>query len=413
MENKIKAMDFIDSFTKRGTPVEDLSRIAFLLRILENPQKSLKFIHIAGTNGKGSTLEFISSMLIAGGYKTGQFTSPFMTRYNDRIRIDGSEIDDESLMQICKIVKAATLGGDYSQFEISLACALLYFKQENCDIVCLETGIGGKLDATNVIENPLVSVVTSISFDHTDILGDTIEEIALQKLGIVKENSPLILSTDNPCEVRELAEKITSEKNSEVIQPNLEKLKVIDAQRNEFEYKDCLYSLKMAGKHQICNALTAIETIKVIKNLGFDLSLADMQEGLKTANVCSRLEIVSQNPLIILDGAHNPSAMEVLRDFIQSLDKSVTVVVGMLDTKDVHKSVEIISSVVENVVCTDGYHPNNIKSERLCELFRGQSRCAIPSDLQGAIDRARAFNSEVVVVCGSLYLTSEIRRMMK
>lgn len=193
-----ECMEFINSYSKSGGKITDLSRAQELMERIGSPEKKLRFVHIAGTNGKGSTVEYISGILINAGYRTGQFTSPFIRRYNDRIRINGSDIGDSDLCRIASCVKERVSERPYSQFEITMAIAMLWYVQEKCDVVVLETGIGGLLDSTNVIPPPLLSVITSVSLDHTAILGDTVEKISAQKAGIIKKGSAVLLSADNP-----------------------------------------------------------------------------------------------------------------------------------------------------------------------------------------------------------------------
>ncbi|MDE5947146.1 MAG: bifunctional tetrahydrofolate synthase/dihydrofolate synthase, partial [Oscillospiraceae bacterium] len=218
-------IDFISSYSCLGAKVSDLSRAEDLMKKIGNPEKDLKFIHIAGTNGKGSTLEYIANALELSGYKTGKFTSPYVTHYTDRIRINLREIDEKSLCDICGFVSEKVVSREYSQFEINMAIAFLWYKKEKCDIVVLETGIGGLLDSTNVIPSPLLSVITSVSLDHTSILGNTVEEIALQKSGIIKENSAVILSADNFETTAEIVKNKASSKRSVFIQPKEKNIK--------------------------------------------------------------------------------------------------------------------------------------------------------------------------------------------
>ena len=197
-------MDFIGSYSKSGGRITDLSRASELMERIGNPEKRLKFVHIAGTNGKGSTLEYIANALQLSGYKTGKFTSPFVLRYTDRIRINDNEIDEGSLCELAEFVRERVGEREYSQFEITMAVAMLWYEREKCDVVVLETGIGGLLDSTNVIPPPLLSVITSISLDHTAVLGDTVEKIAVQKAGIIKSGSAVVLSEDNTESVRKI-----------------------------------------------------------------------------------------------------------------------------------------------------------------------------------------------------------------
>ena len=203
---------YLQQFSKSGKPVKDLSRMQSLLEELGNPQEQLRFVHIAGTNGKGSVVAYGSAAAIAAGIKTGQFTSPFVRHYQDRIQVNGIDISDDRLCALCEQVTACHVSKACSQFEVTLAIALLYFVEQKCELVFLETGLGGLLDATNVIKDPLVSVITSISFDHMAILGNTLPEIATQKAGIIKEHCPVVVSPDNPALVRSIMQETAAEK---------------------------------------------------------------------------------------------------------------------------------------------------------------------------------------------------------
>ena len=253
-----QCMSFINSYSKSGGKITDLSRAKELMDSIGNPEKNLKFVHIAGTNGKGSTLEYISDALILSGYKTGQFTSPFILRYNDRIRINGNNIDDESLCSIAEFVRSKVSDREYSQFEITMAVAFLWFQREKCDIVVLETGIGGLLDCTNIIPSPLLSVITSISLDHTALLGNTVEEIAVQKAGIIKENSAVVVSQDNKENVIDIILKTAKAKNSEFLQHEDTSPYGDGGLYASFIYKGQRYQPKMPGIHQYYNAITAL-----------------------------------------------------------------------------------------------------------------------------------------------------------
>ncbi len=308
-----EAMEFINSFSRSGKKVEDLSRIKQLLDKIGNPQDSLKFIHIAGTNGKGSVLEYCSEILIEAGYKTGQFTSPFMECYCDRIRINRKNISEEELAEICSSF-ADFADAPFSQFEISLAVAFLYFKRHKCDIVCLETGLGGRLDATNIIKNPIVSIITSVSLDHMQVLGETVEEIAKQKAGIIKPGCPCILSAQNKQSVEEIVRKNAEENKSPLIIPDSEKIEILmeELSGTEFVYKGEKYRINMPGFHQVLNAVTALEAVNIIRTRGFELDNKSIYTGLGQALVVSRIEVVNKEPEIIIDGGHNEAGIDSL-----------------------------------------------------------------------------------------------------
>lgn len=410
-----QSMNFINSFSHSGKKVEDLKRIETLLKLLGDPQKKLKFVHIAGTNGKGSVLEYCSKAFIDAGIKTGQFTSPYILTYCDRIRINGDNIPEEKVAEICTVVSQAVKCEDYSQFEITFAIALLYFLKEKCDIVFLETGIGGRLDATNIIENPLACIVTSISLDHTAILGNTVEKIAYHKLGIAKENSPLILSYNNTKSVKKLAEETANKKNCRLIIPkqeSLEKLKnnIFGA---DFIYKNKKYHLKMGGEHQIINALTAIETLEILKE-SFEISDKNIQNSLSECSVNSRIEIVRKKPLIIIDGGHNESGIDSLINILrQSGINEITAIFGMVQGKEVDYAIKKLSKLVKKVYCVDGFIENNIPSEILKEKFEDLGILSESQNCHNVLDKALSYCNEnklPLIICGSLYLASEMKK---
>lgn len=409
-----QAMDYINSFSHSGKRITDLSRISGLLECLDNPQKKLKFVHIAGTNGKGSVLEYCSNAFINSGIKTGQFTSPYILTYCDRIRINGENIPCERVAEICAEVKKAVSSDYYSQFEITFAIALLYFLEEKCEIVFLETGIGGTLDATNVIENPLVCAVTSVSLDHTAILGGTVEEIAAHKLGIVKKHAPLVLSLNNKESVKKMAMEITAENKSSLIIPDKNKLEII---RNsifgtDFIYKNQKYSLKMCGEHQVINALTAIEILEILRD-SYKISDSDISKSLSESFVSSRIEVIGDNPPVIIDGGHNEAGIDSLIEVLmQSGIERVTAVLGMVEGKSADYAIEKMSHISEKVYCVDGYTDNNIPAEILAEKFNclgiEAKCCCYKNAFEDAFEYAKE-NNIPLLVCGSLYLASGIK----
>ncbi|HOF69534.1 MAG TPA: Mur ligase family protein, partial [Ruminococcus sp.] len=212
--NYEEAQNFINSFSRLGKKVNDLSRIKKLLDKLDNPQNKLNFVHIAGTNGKGSTLEYIANALQNAGYTAGKFTSPYVTHYADRIRVNSSEIDEKSIAEICGFVAERVESREFSQFEITMSIAFIYFLRQKCDVVVLETGIGGLVDSTNIIAPPLLSVITSVSYDHTAILGETLEEIAEQKAGIIRSKNNAVISVDNEEVCKDVVRKKADEMNA-------------------------------------------------------------------------------------------------------------------------------------------------------------------------------------------------------
>lgn len=406
------AIEYINSFSHTGKKVTDLSRISGLLKRLDNPQNGQKFVHIAGTNGKGSTLEYMSEILIKAGYRTGQFTSPFIEEYNDRIRINGENIPDERLEEICGRVKSAVSDEIYSQFEITFAVALIYFLEEKCDIVFLETGIGGLLDATNIIESPLLSVITSVSLDHTQLLGNTVAEIAVQKTGIIKKGCPVILSADNIADTVDIARKKAAECSSPLVMPELSECVTVhsDISGTDFKYKGANYRINMCGSHQVNNAITAIEAVNILRNCGFSVSDKALKQGLESAKVKLRIEVLSKNPPVIADGGHNISGIDSLIDIIKSSDRSIIGIVGMMNGKNPEYAGKRLSEILDTAICADGYIENNMDARELMKYFSCPCEaCDYKTALKKAMELAEEKNS-AVLICGSLYLASAARR---
>lgn len=409
-----ETMSFINSFSKSGKPITDLSRAEELMRLIGEPEKKLKFVHVAGTNGKGSTVEYISNALIYSGYKTGQFTSPFVLRYTDRIRINGEEIDEASLCALAEFIKSRITGTDYSQFEITMAIAFLWFVKENCDIVVLETGIGGLLDSTNVIPPPLLSVITSISLDHTDILGDTVEKIAVQKAGIIKENSAVVLSADNDRnrKVIKIIKEAAKNNNAEFIMPKWMNINFgHEADGNDFIYKNVKYKPAMLGVCQPYNAITAIEACRYLRQKGFDISNENIKKAIETSQIKARMQYIKGNPPVIVDGGHNPDGIHNLASTVENMPfDSICAVMGMVDSKDYKDGVHILGRVVDKIFTVDDFAPNAVKSEKLAEIVEEYTNAEACSSLDEAVEKAKAFALEyngMVVICGSLYLASE------
>lgn len=409
--NYQETMDYINSFTKSGKPVKDLSRIRRLLNMLDNPQKDLNFIHVAGTNGKGSTVEMISNALIFSKYNVGTFTSPYMLCYEDRIRFNGKNIPQVELCTIAEIVKNFVQNNEFSQFEISMAIAFIYFKSKKCDIVVLETGIGGIVDSTNIIEDPVVSVITSISLDHTAILGDTLKKIATQKAGIIKPNRPTILSCDNTNpEVIEVISKTAKEKHSQLILPTNADISSINLNGETFNYKDNTYTIKMLGKHQVSNAITVIEVCNLLNSIGYTIPLDCLKCSLESTQVTFRTQVLKHDGVtIIADGSHNIGGVSALKNTLQLCGiENPIILTGMISTKDYTSCCEVLDSISNTIFCTDGYIYNAIDKFELSKMFTGT---VYPIELNSALDIAiesAKIQNTPLIVCGSLYLLSNI-----
>lgn len=410
-------MEFINAFTHSGKPVKDLSRIKRLLAALGNPQNSLRFVHIAGTNGKGSTAEMFSRIFIDAGLKTGCFTSPFIIRYNDRIRVGGKDIPSSDLSRIAEKVRTAvdTLpdSADLSQFEITQAIAFLYFVQQKCDIVVLETGLGGLLDCTNVITTPLLTVITTIDLDHTAILGDTIAQIAAQKAGIIKPNVPCVLSANNPRDAVNVVTQAAEKNHSALVIPDIESVLVkrLDCFGAGFDYKGKSYTLSMGGAHQITNALSVIEGCELLKQT---LALTDesITRGIAQAVLPARVEILCTSPLTILDGAHNPDGLSALAKVLDGCGKRCFALIGMCRDKNIDSAVQKLIPYVDTFYTVDGFSERALDrtdlAQKIITLGGKAQPCGLPIDVQiKALQKAHP--NDITLICGSLYLAAQIK----
>ncbi|MCR5478419.1 MAG: bifunctional folylpolyglutamate synthase/dihydrofolate synthase [Ruminococcus sp.] len=410
-------MEFINAFTHSGKPVKDLNRIKRLLAALGDPQNSLRFVHIAGTNGKGSTAEMFSRIFIDAGLKTGCFTSPFIIRYNDRIRVGGKDIPSSDLSRIAEKVRTAvnTLpdSADLSQFEITQAIAFLYFVQQKCDIVVLETGLGGLLDCTNVITTPLLTVITTIDLDHTAILGDTIAQIAAQKAGIIKPNVPCVLSANNPRDAVNVVTQAAEKNHSALVIPDIESVLVkrLDCFGAGFDYKGKSYTLSMGGAHQITNALSVIEGCELLKQT---LALTDesITRGIAQAVLPARVEILCTSPLTILDGAHNPDGLSALAKVLDGCGKRCFALIGMCRDKNIDSAVQKLIPYVDSFYTVDGFSERALDrtdlAQKIISLGGKAQPCGLPIDVQiKALQKAHP--NDITLICGSLYLAAQIK----
>lgn len=411
-----ECMSFINSYTKSGGRITDLSRAKELMKRVGNPQERLKFVHIAGTNGKGSTLEYIANALQFAGYRTGKFTSPFVLHYTDRIRINDEEIDEKSLSELAEFVKERIDDKAYSQFEITMAIAMLWFEREGCDIVVLETGIGGTLDSTNVIPPPLLSVITSISLDHTAILGETVEEIASHKAGIIKYGSAVVLSDDNPDSIKELVRKTAENVGAELIPLEPCKPSPDGGLFSPFMYRGIKLTPAMPGIHQKYNAQTAITACIYLRSKGFSVSESAVIRSIETTQVRARVQYIDGEPPVIVDGGHNPAGVSMLSLMLMYLStrgKKIYTVMGMVDSKDYVGCVKSISELSDRLFAVDGFATNAVPAETIADIasFRTEAETGTLVECAEKAKQLALENNGVAVICGSLYLASEYLNM--
>lgn len=404
--------DFLNRYTKSGAPVKGLGRFEALMHKAGDPQDSLKCVHIAGTNGKGSVARMLAQSLTMAGYKTGEFTSPFIYRYNDRIKINGEEIPDEDLSRIIGKIKPLLQGDDtgYSQFEITNAIAFTYFAEQKCDIVVLETGLGGLFDSTNIIKSNVCSVITSVSLDHTAVLGNTIGEIAFQKAGIIKENCPVTVYPDESPEAVEVIKKYAASRNSEMHMPRKDDIgsPEVTADGCRFTYRQKEYSTAMTGMHQIYNAVTVIEAARIIGEQYPKLTRDIVTRGIASAVMPSRCQIVRKEaPMVMIDGAHNPDGMKALSEFVKTLPHSPKIMIcGMSADKDWRQSVAHIAPYIDKAFCVDGFTGKTVPAAELASHF-ADSECVPVSEVCRRA-YACAGDTGLLLIGGSLYLPSTL-----
>lgn len=396
-----------------------LERIRFLLSALGNPQNSLKAVHIAGTNGKGSTTTMISRILMHAGYKVGTFVSPFVEDFRERICVNGEFIDKTALADITEKVSAlAASMEDYpNAFEQITAIAMCYFKSCNCDIVCLETGLGGRWDATNVIPAPEVSVITSIGLDHMQFLGDTHEKIALEKCGIIKSGSHTVISPLQPEGVLDVILSDAKSKNVPAIVPDTTQLDVcnLSASGSDFIYRNSQYRVNLSGEHQISNAVTAIEAVLALKELGYNIQEADIYSGIKDSALPARMEVICKKPLCIVDGAHNAPGIAALCSAIDSIisGKKLITVFGCLQDKSAQQMIESIAKRSDSFICVMPDSPKACTTHDMARLAIPHCKnvCTANSYNQAAHKAlSLAEDDAAILICGSLYLAGPMKK---
>ena len=394
-----------------------LTRIRELLERLGDPQKKLRFIHIAGTNGKGSCAAMTASILKAAGYKTGLYTSPYLYRFNERMQINGRQIEDDALAEIVSRVRpAAEAMTDHpTEFELMTAAALLWYAQETCDVVVLEVGLGGRFDATNIIDAPEAAVIMNIGLDHTAVLGDTLEQIAFEKAGILKPGTDAVLF-----EQGEEATGVVRRRCEELGVP----LHIADFSQlvsefdslygQSFTYRGQPYALPLLGAHQLKNAAVVLELVEVLREKGWKLEQGDVEHGLYAVSWPGRFELVSDEPYFVVDGGHNPQCAETVRDNLLHYfpDKRRILLLGVLRDKDYPGLTAILDAAADEYVCITPASARALPAEELAEhLKRYGKPVTVCGSIRDGVTEAlrRSDGDSVVCAVGSLYSVGEIR----
>ena len=422
------AISKIHEFLRFGT-VLGLERMNALLSKLDNPQEDLKVIHVAGTNGKGSVCRYIYEALREAGYRTGLYTSPYLEVFNERIEMDGAYISDEDLEQltnrVLEKVEEMTAEGLESptEFEVVTAIAFLYFSEKKADYVVLEVGLGGRGDSTNVVKKPLASVITSISLDHTDRLGNTIGEIAAEKAGIIKEGCLTITSAE-----QDEALEVLQQKADQMGAALYDSRELPCRIKEETEEGSCFTSeifgdtyeieITMLGAHQVQNALTALETLVLLRRKGLlKISNEAIKAGFRKARQIGRLEILSKEPLVLIDGAHNPDGAKALKQTVDRLfiGRKILMTTGVLADKDVDGILDSFMAITGDFVATEPDNPRKMSAENLAnKIAERGGKCCVCKTPQQAVEwvKAHAKDYDLFLFAGSLYLIGKIRRLL-
>ena len=418
--NYEEAREYLDQVSKGGS-VLGLDNMRELLKRLENPQDSLKFVHISGTNGKGSVLAYVSAVFKEAGYRTGRYISPTLFSYREKIQVNESFIGREDLARLTEEVKKAAEEmqnsgkGFPTIFEIETALAFLYFAEQKCDIVILETGLGGALDATNVITTSVMEVITSISMDHMEFLGDTLGKITLQKAGIIKPHTSVVSAVQD-MEAMEVIRDVCRKKECVFDTVNQEQIKDISYgyEGQSFSYKDWKnIKISLMGSYQIKNAALALEAIEALRKLGYELNDKAVYQGMKTAVWKGRFTVISKEPFIIMDGAHNQAAAEEL---VRSLKlyypgKKFYYIFGMFRDKDYHQVIRLTAPLAEHIVTVET--PENPRALPAEELKKAVAEVNPSVEAAGSLRMAvnqvmeQIDKDAVIVIFGSLSFLGE------
>ena len=400
-----------------------LDAMKYFMTEFDNPHKKIKFIHIAGTNGKGSVCEMINNILVKSGYTTGKYISPHLIKYNERISVNNKEITDEEISNLLEKIAPkveiynSTHETKVKEFEVVTTLALIYFAEKKCDFVVLETGLGGIDDCTNIADG-MISVITDIGFDHMDILGDTIEKITEKKAGIIKKNADTVMyfqekSTD-------IVEKTCKKNNNILHLADLGKIKnySYDADFQKMDYKNHKdIKINLKGKCQTYNAALALECIDILRKKGYDISEKAIQEGLSTVIHKARFEKLGENPTIIYDGGHNENAIKNLRKMVnQYYEKDEKIyIVSILKSKDYKTVIKLLAEEKNSIfIFTSGNDANRyVSKEELYNEAKKYLKEAYMCDLKEAIKKAKEYKNKVIMVVGSFYIYDDVIKTLK
>ncbi|HHU22139.1 MAG TPA: bifunctional folylpolyglutamate synthase/dihydrofolate synthase [Clostridiales bacterium] len=412
-----ETLDFIHNEKWVGSK-PGLSRTRQLLHKIGDPHRKCAFVHVAGTNGKGSVSAMLASVLTHAGYRTGLYTSPYLYRFNERMQVDGRPIPDNELMEITDKIKPHVLALEDSptEFELVTAFAFEWFAQKQCDIVALEVGMGGRLDSTNVIESPECSVITNIGLDHTKELGGTLSLIAAEKAGIIKPGRPTVLYEQTP-EVTQVVTEVCRQRNSELRIADFSRIRITSDSREGqvFSYKDSgELRISLSGENQLKNAVLVLEVVEVLRENGWNISGGALSHGLAEARWPARFEIVSRDPWFVVDGGHNPQGAETVAANLKNYFPQMRTIllVGVLSDKDYTQMMDILAPAANGFVAVAPSNPRALPAAKLAKVLEkyGKPVTACSSIKEGIETAVSAAGADgVVCSVGSLYMAGETR----
>lgn len=414
-----RSLSYLYGLEKFGM-IFGLAKVEKILEAIGNPHHEIQAIHIAGTNGKGSTAAMVASILRKEGYQVGLYTSPHLIRFTERIKINGKEIEEEEVVELAgwmrKRIEEAGIPPPFTFFDFTTAMCLLYFKQKMVDLAILEVGLGGRLDSTNVID-PLLSIITNIAKDHEEYLGKSILKIAGEKAGIIKKGRPLITAATQP-QVLRLFSTVCRKKGAPYYRVGRE-FRYLQSEERNFDYEGLrrkLWSVyvHLGGHHQIINATTALGAMEVLDDLGYRVSNDAMIEGLKEVEWPGRLEMVCSSPRVVLDGAHNPAAALVLKEALEKefQYEHLILLAGMMKDKDIKSFLHLLAPLADHLILTQAHNDRAAPPRVLKEaLGKSGKKAEMAEDLENAIEKGLSMTKQEDLLCisGSLYTVGEAR----
>ncbi len=412
-----EALKYIHSVNWVGSKL-GLERTRELLGKLGDPHKKLKFVHIAGTNGKGSTAAMLASILEKAGYRTGLYTSPFINRFNERMQVNGEQIPDDTLAELTLRIQpyADAMEDAPTEFELITALAMEYFLRENCDIVVLEVGMGGELDSTNVIGVPEAAVIAAMGLDHVKELGPAMADIARAKAGIIKAGGAVVSYGGNP-EADEVFAQTCRERGASLRRPDFSRIApgAFDLDGQSFSYGDWTdLRIPLAGRYQLNNAAVVLETVEALRERGWQISGEAVRQGMASARWPARFEVLRRDPVFIVDGGHNPHGIQATAESLQRLfpGRKITFVTGVMADKDVESILGLIVPLAEQFFTVRPENPRAMKAEELARRIRALGAKATPCEsVADGVARAVEAEGQDGVACalGSLYMSGEVR----